>query len=104
MNLSTNLPWREWLPQQRWYAGRSRELVATEPAQVVALRDDVDLVLLDVSYADGSAERYQVIVGWDSGGHDERSAIATIGAAAGPDGERVAYDALHDPVAGPVLQ
>jgi maltokinase len=94
-----NLPFDEWLPHQRWYAGRSRELAAADPAVSVPLGDDLDLVLLDVSYADGTSERYQVIVRWNTGPIEEYADVATIGT----DGDRIAYDALYDPAAGKYL-
>ena len=97
-----NLPFDEWIVQQRWYAGRNRELSSAAPAVVVSLRDDLDLVLLDVTYTEGPSERYQVIVRWDAGAADATSSgspifeflnIATIGA----EGDRTAYDALYHP-------
>ncbi len=109
MSQPANLPWSDWLPEQRWYAGRTRELIAAEPVHVVALRDDLDLVLLDASYTDGSSDRYQVIVRWDAAAEgstadagpivDEYLHVATIGAHDG----RIAYDALYDPAAASYL-
>ena len=94
-----NLPFDQWLPQQRWYAGRSRELAAADPAVSVSLGDDLDLVLLDVSYTDGTSERYQVLVRWNPGPIEEYADVATIGS----DGDHIAYDALYDPAAGRYL-
>ncbi|GAS97530.1 uncharacterized protein RMCC_4496 [Mycolicibacterium canariasense] len=89
-----NLPFDTWLPRQRWYSGRGRELRAVEAEHVVALAPDLDLTLLTAGYTDGSAEQYQVPVRWGSG-----DGAARIGS----DGERDGYDAMADPVAAGVL-
>jgi maltokinase len=89
-----DLPFDEWIVAQRWYAGRNRVLSSVAPAAVAALRDDLDLVLLDVAYTEGPSERYQVIVRWVAGGASaEYPDIAAVGA----DDGRTAYDALYNP-------
>lgn len=104
------LPFHEWLPQQRWYAGRSRQLASVQQAACVNLRDDLDLMLLDVSYTDGSSERYQVLVRWYIGAANAATSDrGTIGneflevATIGSDGDRTAYDALYEPAAAQYL-
>jgi maltokinase len=84
------LPFADWLPHQRWYAGRKRTLESVLPVVVTRLRDDLDHALLDARYADGGSERYQVFVGWDHGPVDEYTVTATIGS----DGDRTGYDAV----------
>lgn len=88
-----SVEFEDWLTQQRWYAGRNRELVSATTAMAVRLRDGLELVLLQANYADGPDERYQVIVATGSGPIDEYSVVATIGIADG----QTAYDALYDP-------
>jgi maltokinase len=90
------LPFAEWLPKQRWYAGRSRVLSSVKQASATALGEDLEMILIDVEYTDGSSERYQVMVGWGDGPIPEYSTVATIGTA---DDGRVGYDALYDPAA-----
>ena len=87
------LPWSEWLVGQRWYAGRSRTLTSVQPHQAAELRDGMDLALIDVGYSDGSAERYQVVVQWDSAPLSEYGSVATIGQV----GDHTGYDALYGP-------
>ncbi|MBG0562973.1 maltokinase N-terminal cap-like domain-containing protein [Actinoplanes aureus] len=94
------LPFAEWLPKQRWYAGRSRVVASIKEASATPLGDDLELVLVDVEYTDGSSERYQIPVGWGAGPVPEYSSVATIGTA---DDGRTGYDALYDPAAARYL-
>jgi maltokinase len=87
-----DLPFDQWIVGKRWYAGRKRTLTSVEPAVVVPLRNDLDLVLLEARYAQGPAERYQVIVRWDAAGNGDPADVAAIGI----DGDRAARDALYD--------
>ncbi len=95
MTQATNLPFDKWLPTQRWYAGRGRELIEVRTDEVVTLRDGLDLVLLDADYADGTSARYQLLMRWA----DDDDGVATIGAS----GTRTAHDALYDPSAAHYL-
>lgn len=90
---TVTLPFEDWLPKQRWYAGRNRVLASATPAAVTPLRDGLDLMLVDAVYTDGGpSERYQVVVAWDVDGLGDNSA-----AAIGTDQGRTGYDALHHP-------
>jgi maltokinase len=87
-----SLPFLDWLPKQRWYAGRARTLVSAEPAQVTEVARDLTHMLVRAVYDDGGAEIYQVWVGWDIHPAPEFHDVATIG----DDGGRIGFDALYE--------
>jgi maltokinase len=87
-----------WLPRQRWFGGKGRELRAVDVRPLAALTHDgpeVSIWLIEVSYEDGVLERYQLpLVAHDEPvDHLEHVQLGTI-----TDDGRVQwiYDALHD--------
>ena len=87
------LPWAQWLPGQRWYAGRARNLVSARLRTAAPLAQGIELTLVDVDYSDGSSECYQIVVQWDCPPPPEYFPVATIGSVDG----RTGYDALYQP-------
>jgi maltokinase len=85
------LPFADWLPQQRWYAGRGRTIAEVKPAAVTRLDGGLEHMLLRVAYADGGADTYQVVVAWDRPPSEEFVGISRIGDVDG----RTAYDAMY---------
>jgi maltokinase len=93
----TQLPFAEWLPRQRWYAGRNRDIEVVRPNVVTPLSDDLDHLLLDVAYSDGSRDRYQLFVQYDQAPIGEYAEKAFIGSGQDASGrERIGYEALYD--------
>ena len=89
----------EWLPSQRWYADKGREIAALSFDIVAALPGEepsVDIGVATLRYAEGPVARYQVQVATRA----DLPAIlehAVIGSAVPAEGKRLtAYDALHD--------
>ena len=92
---------RDWLPDQRWFGGKGRELSAVRVESETALpgEHDVRLTVVEVQALDGGTDRYQLLVGRRTGELEHRLVHAVIGEADGA----TAYDAVHDPVAAGIL-
>ncbi len=88
---------RDWLPGQRWYAGKGVAIssVDLERDEPLGTEADVRYLLLAVHGEDGSTERYQLLVGQRGGDLPHRLEHAVIGEVDG----RSVYDAVHDPEA-----
>jgi maltokinase len=85
------LPFVDWLPLQRWYAGRGRTIAEVMPTAVTRLDDVLEHMQLRVTFTDGGTDIYQVIVAWDCPPSEEFLGVARIGDVDG----RTGYDALY---------
>ncbi|MFM9035778.1 MAG: maltokinase N-terminal cap-like domain-containing protein [Mycobacterium sp.] len=73
------IEWADWLPRQRWYAGRDRVATSLRTHAALPLRDGIGIALLDVGYGDGSADRYQVLTPSDLDGRSARLLLTLVG-------------------------
>jgi len=92
----------EFLPTQRWFAGKGRAVAEVRVDRSVPLRTSLpslSTVLATVTYADGGFERYHLPVGHDRGQEarrlTDRAPDAVIYETRGPDGGPF-YDATRD--------
>ena len=93
---------QEWLPRQRWFGGKGRELREVSQVSGTTLLDAdpvVRLVVLDVAFTDGGTDHYQLLLGAAAGPVEQRLEHAVIGAHDGA----VLYDAVHDQSAAAAL-
>ncbi|MET9499968.1 maltokinase [Streptomyces sp. NPDC006552] len=99
---------REWLPRQRWFAGKGRPVTDLTLESVTELQSDAALLHLLVRAHqppadEGPGDCYQLLVG-TSDAVAPQLAPAVIGHIAhGALAGRTAYDALHDPRQAGVL-
>ena len=94
---------RQWMPQQRWFAGKGRDLAAVSVRSSVVLlhgNPSVRLHVAHVDYADGGTDAYQLLLGTSDGPVEQRLEHAVLGSVG--DG-LLLYDAVHDPVATATL-
>lgn len=93
-----------WLPRQRWFGGKGRDLSGVAVVSGATLLEgdpQVRLLVLEVHFADGGSDHYQLLLGAASGPVEQRLEHAVIGAHDGS----VLYDAVHDQAAaGALLQ
>ncbi len=82
-----------WLPEQRWFAGKGREVTDVSLVRAVALSGAdgplLDQLVVEVSYQQGRSDRYQLLVGYRETLPErlEHVRIGTAGALSGYAGE-----------------
>lgn len=76
---------RAWLPRQRWYAGKARDLEELHVHDLAVLADGPEpllLVLVDLRYADAGTERYHVPLALVDGDAEGADVVARLPEAA----------------------
>ncbi len=59
-----------WLREQRWFASKSRTLTRVDVVEEAAVDDQVALAMVQVEFATGQHELYQLVLGLDEDGDD----------------------------------
>jgi maltokinase len=75
---------QQWVPEQRWFAGKARTVTAVSVADTALLSDgesELLEVLADLTFADGHTERYQVPLCEPGPDTDERWVLPDVGLA-----------------------
>ena len=94
---------RTWLPDQRWFRGRTRTirgLAIVDTVPIPAPGRDIALAIVEVSYTEGDPERYLPVLALADGGlsEDESTRIADLTRDGAPAGHLI--DAAADPAVG----
>ncbi|WP_042392538.1 maltokinase N-terminal cap-like domain-containing protein [Streptacidiphilus carbonis] len=99
----------DWLPRQRWFAGKHRPITGISPATVTLLPGGPDEplllhLLLRIEYSSDESDLYQLLLGAAPntptavGAGSERARAAVIGRiGGGPHDGLLTYDATHHP-------
>ncbi|MGB8649079.1 MAG: phosphotransferase [Mycobacteriales bacterium] len=93
---------RDWLPRQRWFGGKGREIERVTETSSAVLQDGeplIRLVVVRVHYTDGGTDDYQLLLGLTKEVVEQRLEYAVIGDQEGA----LLYDATHDEQARSLL-
>jgi maltokinase len=85
----------EWLPSQRWFGGKGRDISNVDVVNDTVLREEepsLHHVVIRIDYTDGGDDLYQVPIGLAAGLPEHLTSTEI-----GPVGDATAYEALHDP-------
>ena len=95
-----------WLSRQRWFGADVSEIVSVRPAHFEVIRRSWPMLLwtpVDVTFADGTVDTYQLLLGADQYRPDHLDDRFVVGEVTVPSGTAWIFDALADPVLAAVF-